>query len=486
MDKRIDNKKEKLHNLLFELFKYCEKRVLELKENQGLVEIPYEYIPVHQILYQPGSSTYSLKYDEITYFTFYDWSTEKFIEFTRNEIPNTQIFNECVDEIVNLYNHPRENVESLTLQSFLRVILHKIPNKEIDDKSIHDYIVSLVKDLDRFEDNNPLYWNVMVGFRGLFLQGEEFIIGEDLTLRRPLHQDLDSTRPKTEHISEWDKMTSNVLETGSIAEFQFTTHQKNPYHTLPNEVLQKIQNTTDIFLLFKLSDLSLTFNSFMPFSIFNHGYSQRVDTPFDSVSEAGVPVQERSDYLYEMKESDIKPFERFNNRMQKILVQFKGTSYLDGNPHELAFHRYKDAVLQSKANVRRILNSMSTLEAIFGDTDGEISFKIRTRASCILQFLGINSIQAYKDLRDAYAIRSKLIHGSKLDKKLREFSQNRTHYVVEYTRVCLIVFLQLKDILSKESFINLINNSFIDQNSMNDLKILINDNTEVPLTEFRN
>lgn len=59
------------------------------------------------------------------------------------------------------------------------------------------------------------------------------------------------------------------------------------------------------------------------------------------------------------------------------------------------------------------LNAMMTLEALFNEGDGDIAYKLASRTSLLLEFIGLNSIDVFHDLKKLYRIRNDMVHANK-------------------------------------------------------------------------
>ena len=176
--------------------------------------------------------------------------------------------------------------------------------------------------------------------------------------------------------------------------------------------------------------------------------------------------------------------------MKPLLNGISHKSYLTGNPYDLAIHRYIDALIRSEVNAYKIQYAMTAFEALLSNESAEITYKIRIRVAGLLHALGFNTIAVFTQMRDAYSLRSKLVHGSKTKEKnkdLLEFARQHTHEIINYTRICFLICLQLRNFKGKDSLIELIDHSLIDAKKYEELSGLIQTNVFNPiLNPFQN
>lgn len=83
----------------------------------------------------------------------------------------------------------------------------------------------------------------------------------------------------------------------------------------------------------------------------------------------------------------------------------------------LAMRRYEMS-LRRDNHADPIIDSWIVLESVFSDSTSELAHKVSFRAAAFL-FSGSEALEAYRDLKKSYGVRSKLVHGvsAKLDVK---------------------------------------------------------------------
>ena len=81
----------------------------------------------------------------------------------------------------------------------------------------------------------------------------------------------------------------------------------------------------------------------------------------------------------------------------------------------------------------KVAHYISAFEALFSTSSAELSHKLSERVAFFLGKYGFNKKKVYSDIRDAYDVRSKLVHGDSLSsnkiKKITEISSNCDGYI---------------------------------------------------------
>ena len=80
----------------------------------------------------------------------------------------------------------------------------------------------------------------------------------------------------------------------------------------------------------------------------------------------------------------------------------------------LTLKRYRDALLQPVTIEARITSAITCLESLFLEEDVELSHRLSQRVAALLRIYNLSPIAVYKNVKDAYAIRSKYIHGAEI------------------------------------------------------------------------
>jgi hypothetical protein len=162
------------------------------------------------------------------------------------------------------------------------------------------------------------------------------------------------------------------------------------------------------------------------------------------------------------------PFSSLLNKMKRLLpIPFETPA----DSLSIAFQRYKDALLQPVTTESQITSLITCLEALYlkADERMELTHRLGQRVSALLRFHGFTPLEVYNDVRQAYDIRSTFIHGSQIEKEKQQSAQELCKEIMEYARVSLLIFFQLKD-AEKDKVINRLDNSLLDENALQKVK----------------
>jgi hypothetical protein len=150
----------------------------------------------------------------------------------------------------------------------------------------------------------------------------------------------------------------------------------------------------------------------------------------------------------------------------------KKTDYLT-----IAYERYSEGILEQVILERRILHISMGLEALFSNSETELSFKLALRISKSLSCLGKNPLEAKNFIKEAYSVRSAFAHGSPLSPKqhikLKSLGGEQLFLstMIDYLRVLILAIMICK--IKKESLLDLIDDSFLDSAKEAELRALL-------------
>jgi len=123
-----------------------------------------------------------------------------------------------------------------------------------------------------------------------------------------------------------------------------------------------------------------------------------------------------------------------------ILVgpDWRRSSSTDPTPEQLAFRRYREALLSPGDVEVRMTSVVTCLEALFlRRSDGKQSL-LSHRAASVLGALGHDRASATKDIREAYDIRSAYAHGETVPSRKKEHTNVLWRRIVDHARRCLV------------------------------------------------
>ena len=193
-----------------------------------------------------------------------------------------------------------------------------------------------------------------------------------------------------------------------------------------DEAEEKIKKAVTIFRLFKKEMI---------------GYNLIVQ-PLSEVQEYGQTTRfllhqrlwtsKKKPEIYKLEKNEIQPFISFFKDFYKILF----------SKFDLAIEYFNKSYIEPYTPRDSFLDLMITLENLFlKGTHQELSYKLSMRMAYILGKDKKDRINIYRFIKDAYNLRSKIVHGEKSDKlDNQKFLELR-----ELTRKSIIYFLENKD-----------------------------------------
>jgi hypothetical protein len=469
-----------LYKSLYVLFEKVKEIIDAAKATNSMVKIPYEKIHATNIDYEHENFQYD--YENIEYFDFYKWGTDPFDEH-RKLIEALPEYESVTDEICKAFEIPDEGrriTQNAGVFSFARLLMNNIPNGIIHYDNIDSYIKTFLNDYETYKTDNKFTWQIQIWLDSIYFEGDQIELSPQVTLRKPILEELHLVRPKSHYISDFNKAFGNGLPSVCILEFSMKAEMQaaGRYH---DDIKYEIENWLDALRLFKVGNINAIYKSIAPISILVTGTTENSATTFDTSWKDKIEHSETSNYKYPIQKQEAEQLYIFAQKLKPILKTISQKSYHTGSYLDIAFHRYKDCLLRSEVNVNRMISAITCLEALLSNSSSEITYKISIHVAGVLKHLGFNTIMVFEKMKLAYSVRSTLLHGSNLNNKLLEFSKDHTHEIVNYARLCLLISMQLKDNIKKDDFIKIIDHSFIDEKANTELKMLIQKNVSISI-----
>lgn len=137
----------------------------------------------------------------------------------------------------------------------------------------------------------------------------------------------------------------------------------------------------------------------------------------------------------------------------------------------ISLQRYRSALLDPFPNDIRLMTSVMSMEALFlEDSDDRAGGqKLGLRLARLLGHLSIDPLRIRDTVGSAYRIRSKVVHGSRIDAKQSEEIAEVLPEFLNYSRLAILIFLLYPD-ARKSDLLKLINNSCISDRHNTSLK----------------
>jgi hypothetical protein len=233
------------------------------------------------------------------------------------------------------------------------------------------------------------------------------------------------------------------------------------------EVQREVELVLDILRLFRLGSTVARNAAYRPKSFIQFG------------GTLGYPLTQLVvSYRYVIKDSDAPKLNQFYERLSPIVARFStfATPAVAGDSLLIAFQRYKEALFLAGATEARVTSAITCLEALFlrANERAELSHRLGQRVGAVLAVWGARPIEVYRNVSQAYEIRSAYIHGSSVPQDQQASAPALCERILDYARLSLVAFLQMRasqgDQFEKEKLLSRIDNSLLDDTARRRLR----------------
>ena len=447
----------------------------EIGENNPFKETYEKLIPdFKEFKYNKGGISYQMgskivKREKIDFIKIY-FFFKKFNE-------NNDKFEEILDNLNKKYGIERQFLNRL-FENLMYSLIEELLEAKADEKLV-EKIQILFNDLEL--KPSKCYGKAWID--GIWLSQEEYLLEENIKIRRITPEDM-------EYVQRADYYGSimplhKFMEPTTILEVNL----------VPNISKESIIKTDDKYFYFKglmerelmieLDYISLALKLYRLGSVFIH----KVERTSGSLIQRGKTIS--GDFqriakrvIYGIKECDIPKI----TNILALIKEKKDYLFVPKKklePFIIALQRFNNAFLNAESNESSIMFVISCLEALFLEGGGSsgISRRLKQRISILLKLFGFNPLGISKIIRDAYDIRSKYSHGSRVGsnkKKIKDVDELKIK-VMECARISLLIYLQLVGNIRREDLLILIDNSLLDDVSYNKLNKLVKDNCRIEI-----
>ena len=300
-------------------------------------------------------------------------------------------------------------------------------------------------------------WDVLVELEGVWMRAEEIEIHKGLKIRRPRPEDLEFEQPFGYIIPQMEptfRFPSAIMEIRQKAKAQ-------PH------VLDEIEKLIIALRLYKLGSVIGGKIIWKPKSIL-----QFEGTSWSYLTQPIV-------YKYSLGSEDVPKLQTFLDKIKTLLPVTQGK--IKAIDHiSISLQRYNDALFKPDPTERLAYGIMG-LEALFLKSleREELAHKLAQRVAKCLSLLTHQPLEVYRIIKESYDIRSEFIHGSLVDERRYHNASKLADKVLEYLRSSILIFLELKDKVKKERFLNTIDNSLLHHNASAKLEQLIKEHCSI-------
>ena len=358
-------------------------------------------------------------------------------------------YDECVNQICNLYKFDKGTTEFYLLQ-FIKYLAEQHLN-DADKLSLVDAVTMFIRDLDQ----SPITWNLKAKLQGIGLETDSIHLEDGVILRRAIASDYEADVPFHEVTMGFQDYSSKSFST--VLEI---TMQAD------NEELAR--NTLNVFIdvlrLLKLGSVSSVYNSLQA----PHSILRLHNTALAATKHIGT-------YKYKIEIDEVEKVREFIKALNPILFKITANQEQQTSA-SIAFQRYIDAVLNDGLPESRITSAITCLEALLLKSSErmELTHRLSQRVAALLSPLNLPPLKVYKSTSRAYDIRSTFIHGSPIQDEHRKNLNDLCEEILEYARLTVVIFLQvIKNQEDKDSFINKLDNSLFEEKPRTTIKEML-------------
>lgn len=427
-------------------------KVKEYKNNRKIVKVSRLYVKpkVEKFEYKKGSTSYTKSFKYIKREEWHWKDQFDFIERTIKQLPG---YIALTSEISKKYKVKRAQSD-FWLSRFVQNLVQKMLT-DGNDEVLIDAITTFIADLEK----SPIDWKLKIWIEGLWLDEEEYEIHDDLKIRRPKPSDLEIERP-------FDLLPFSITESGfkeispAIMELAYRART-------PSEIQSELERILSCLRLFRVGSVFSLKYKMYPKSFLAFGGIHTSGQKF-------API-----YKYRISKQDLPELRSFLEKIKDLLPSTQDSGKTD--PVVIALERYNDALLKSASVESRITSAITCFEALYlkAKERTELSHRLSQRASAILRVFSFNPLEVYNTLSHAYEVRSIFIHGSQTPPEWQKSISRTAEKILEYARVSLLVFLQLKEVIDKEKLIGRIDNSLLEGQVYQKLENFLKENCTI-------
>lgn len=236
--------------------------------------------------------------------------------------------------------------------------------------------------------------------------------------------------------------------------YEYSVEENDGVMNPPDKTSKKIENLVKTFRLFKSGNVRNDFYILVPSDLaggyMTNGY-----------------ITQRGFLNYHFSSSEIKDFLEFQKNLTTLIP-----NELNKNNRciEIAI-RYFNFANERDSNEDKMVDYIIALEALYLNGDhGEFTYRLAHRAASMLGSTFDGRRETFKKVKDAYNLRSQIVHGN-YDPKKGEITNEEVEKVNNYVRISIVKYLNLnKTHNSKESILKKIDESLFGEASWDTLQ----------------
>lgn len=184
-------------------------------------------------------------------------------------------------------------------------------------------------------------------------------------------------------------------------------------------------------------------------------------------------------YKYSLSVNDTSKLEKFFEVILPLIpLQLLNPNITQIDYSIIAIQRYHDAILKPEPIESKLAFAIMSLESLYlkESERGELEHRLSQRLAKLLSLCGYEPIEVYNTVKRSYDIRSNFVHGSPIPQESLQEASKLAEKVIDYTRLSILIFLQIKPKIEKEDLLNLIDRSLLHVKANEKLVETINTN----------
>ncbi len=433
---------------------------LRVKANENGITLDKELVTKWKIK-DFNSSNNGVTYTEAVGVEVYEDNWVRIRSYILTNLHELNVQKICVDLVSS--NFPSYQYPDFAVNDFINHILFNCLFIQIEGE-YSDCIDKVIELFIKNLNGEPVECTAQVFIEGLVIESEYIQLTPEITLRRTRKTELETAMSLR-------LLKNQMLNVSVILEIKLKLLLAEA-----SNMQTKILQYVTIFRLFGVGTIRYILYFTNSEAIIQRGFPR-------GYTYAGETIY--TDRKYKIENSMEVKLRDFCREMEIILPDDfyklidKKINYLT-----IAYDRYSEAVLEPVFLERKITNVVMGLEALYSNSDTELSFKLNLRISKLLSFLSKDPLVTRSFIKEAYKIRSTFAHGSQLtpkeQNKLNNFGgfEIFLYTMIDYLRI--LILATLKSGISKEQLIELSDDSFLVPQKEDELKYLLS--TVLPFT----
>ena len=448
---------DKLSELLLKLTKDVEKIVKDEKEKNTIKYRKSIYLidEITKFKYDTKGGGISMSYspkekieeniDVFYIHKLHESEIEKLPEFSK------------ISSIISKMKNVPTNQSGYWLSNFTNSLVEKIAKGEDKDK-LTLFTITFLRQLE----GGIINWSPIVWLEGILMPDKEVIVNENLVLKQPTKEDMQERRDLFFNSHRMGDHASCIL----LPHFQTKSE---------GESQRKILSLVTVLQLFRVGSVMSTRTKWKSDAIMG----LMGGTSFG-------PQHHVATYKYPITKADETKLNEFIDNIGKLLpkeIIQQGSSEVDYLV--IAIQRYQDALLKPEIAESRLSFAVMCLEALYlkEKERQELDHRLGQRVAKILGQFDHEALKVYNDVQRSYSIRSNFVHGSPVTQNEQTEASKLAQNILEYARLSIVLQLQIKSKIKKDSFLNLVDKSLLNHEASKKLEKVIDENCKVALKQ---